>query len=668
MLEEPGSQTRLPENTGEVAPWIEITPNPVSVNARFTLEILLPNASFGELRLEPEFPPEVRVVRGPSVVSWGRQRSGEFGPGLLVAYSLRVDEAGRFPVGPFPIALSSGEWWVEATLLEVGVPTSDGLVFPLEVEWVATVDPPTIYMGETLPLTLMVTSQREISLFSPPGVKPPSSGIFEAAEGVAEIYSTTIGGVTLYDLPVASFIFTPTEIGQVHMDRSRVVGGAASGRADALSITVIPSPDEIASTGAIGRFSLTGESTQVEAGGEGEYHYSVILSGEGNLNYLRIPDVVVSGGDILAVSERQDYSPTKLGFEGERRREFTLAAGDGETMRVVVPPFPYLSTENDEVITIGNFVDILEIGLVQEEDELSNDTVPGIGDSREPVLGWLNYREKPLLWLLLLPGCLVFLIVRYGPRLGRFLIGGGLLVALSLLAPANLWSDTPGQMLKMVEESIQEDEPLEATLAILHTVPEADRNSRWYGATGFLYGEHRQWDESIWNLQTAVAKNPGSRVYRVWLQRMEKLGGIRNPHPPPVRLGMEVFFLLLLIGVNGAGIATLFVHLRRGRYASVVLIMFILLTVVATSFLGVIEVERGHTYGVVMGGEEDEVPYLRKIPWEGAEEWILLVPGTTVVILDSLGGFCLVRNGSATTGWVYASQIRGVPEISEFAR
>ena len=646
---------------------MELSPNPVGVGDNIVLVIELPAESVSDVDFDAvEFPRAVQVWRGPYLRPFTEMSSsGEPVPYVRITYTLRALQAGRIFMEPLLFQAGGKDLSTDSVLLEVGTYSSRRLVFPLELEWKSPSD--FIYLGEAVPLTLTLLRQKEIGLIDSFSVTPPGSGFLEGAPGLESITAYALAGVPLYDIPVASYIYTPAQTGKVVIAGAAVQREGLTGRSDRIEFDVMALPAEVAATGAVGQFALSGTTDAGELRTGMTFRYSLTLSGTGNLNYLKIPELVVEGGKLLSLETDASYTPSTGGYTGKVVQRHTIEVTDSSRLIIRQPPFPYVEkkTGRIRILPVQNRVfSVLPAPEAEEDPERASSRAPLYLSGRSP-LSFFDYGRKPLLWLLLLPGPAVLAIFAVFRKPRKPSITLGLML---FFLPFNLHGGEGGGwavQIGEVEQLLHADD-IDGARAKLGEMPhDPYEAASWHFARAALESQGNNHAEAVWHLRSALINRPMNGQIRAQLDIVESYAQVGDAYPPPAALDGRLYFLLLILMVNAAAVTGIFI-MRKPRSGVIILfILFLAGSAGMAALMGAAEVGLSRSFGVVVPADPEVAACLKRVPREEAQEWFPLRPGTTLLLREKVGDYYLAENGALVTGWIHQDQIRKVGHRDE---
>ena len=641
---------------------MDLSPNPVGVGDNISLVVELPAETVSDVVLdEVAFPRGIQIWRGPYLRPFTTlSSSGDPVSQVRITYTLRSLRAGRILMEPLLFKAGEREFPTDPVLLEVGNYSNRRLVFPLELEWQSSSD--FIYRGEAVALTLTLLRQKEIGLIDGFSVAPPGSGFLEGAPGIKSITAYALAGVPLYDIPVASYIYTPATVGKVVIAGGTVERDGLTGRSDRIELDVMPLPPEVDPTGAVGQFELVGTTDAEELRTGMTFRFSLILSGTGNLNYLKIPELLVEGGKVISMETDAGYTPSSAGYAGQVIQHYTLEVTDSNRLAIRQPAFPFVEkrTGRIKVLPARNRVFSILPALEIEGPVDNTSSGPDIYLQGSSLLSFFDYGRNPLLWLFLLPGPLalaLFALFRK-PRSRRITLG-----LMLFLLSFNLHGDDGDSWAVHIEkaEQLLQADDIRGARAELGVMPgDPYEAAAWHFASAALASRENNHAEAVWHLRSALMDRPMSSRIREQLKLTESSALVGDAYPPPLPLDRRLFFLLLLLMVNAAAVTGIFIMLKPRSGRVILFILFLAGSAGMASLMGVAEISLSRSYGVVMPDIPEDTVYLKRVPREEAQEWFLLKSGTTLLLREKVGDYYLTENGALVTGWIHQDQVKKV--------
>jgi hypothetical protein len=645
-----------------------IEPNPVGRGDRFGILILMdyPNPEGLTVR-EPQLPEGLEIRGGPSLRPATYDSADGLRKAVSIGYTLRGNVTGRTAVGSFEIESAEGEIVkTPERLVSIGLYRNRRLYIPLEVEWVGV--PDRAYVGQAIPVIVGLQRQTSISGIDRVAIERPGNGVFAEAAGVGDIESTTVGDATLFNLPAAAYIWTPATSGRATLPSCSVTVGDLTGWSPEERVAVMPLPDQVVSTGAVGWFDFRAsvDTTSVMRGEE------VILflriEGRGNLNYLQVPDPRIDTAVQTSRDEISDFQPSMYGYTGSRFIEYRYLPDEtAAEIFIDVPDFSWVQPNTEEVHRTAG--DVFRVGI-RAEGEIEEDSdvreFPFEPESVEELTGVLlsyRYRDREnLLWLI--PGFLFFLVFLILPK-----------QVLPLLFLVLLFGGIPFVDRAGPTGPIQADPEVEPSSETYATdLVRLGRNHYDAGEfaeaadayalaarvkpdlPGLLYNEslalYRSGDVSgaVTQVWKALVQVPGRMKYRRLLKWIESEEGLHRQLPPPFRLHPEIPYWAGIVLLNALFVvATL--HRRSPKGITLILLISIsaLVLLAATGFT-ITGLSRNRAVAVVVS--EESGTEVKRIPKETTDEWFRFPAGQTLYVKGKSGRLFLVKTADGLLGWV----------------
>lgn len=625
----------------------ELSPNPVGRDGRFTLTIILDRDTTEGVSLElPDLPPGVRLYRGPSIAPiWEQLENGAYVRKVRINTTFTAVAAGKTILGGFLLRVEDEETLTGHHLVRAGLWQNRSLVIPYEPQWVVPDKP--VYTGQAVPVVLTVRNMEEVTLFDRVVVDQPSGAMFERIRGIGTIESRTVGDITLYDIPVAGFMLTPSGSGSVVLPEAVVGTEEVTGRADSLRLEVLSLPEDVKSTGAVGSFTYSAALQEGETLEGRELELNLRLAGTGNLNYLEIPDPAVEGLTLVSKNDLGNFQPGAAGYSGSREITYLyLPEGPGQAV-IKTADIRVLNPETGRVGTLRGRIFTLSVAAAPAAAaEVAGPTVfpfEPVHTGRSRIFSGAGLSFHPWWYTALLPGPLLFLLILVIRKIPR-----GTFLALLLILSGCAYEPNLLEELSPAAEACEAgryDEAAEVYRRVLRQYPDEAVEVYNYAICSYHSGEIM---EALQAARHAVYQAPlffRARNMLKWIEEEHDLPGGVTPLPP---YHPDIFFLLLVVSINGSALFALFRLFRKRGMYMILLILCLFLSIPAGIALWYSSAERNRPSGIVY--REDI--HLLKIPSESAAPWVALQPGTAVQVLQKAGTYILVRSGKGVEGWI----------------
>lgn len=630
---------------------VEISPDRIIVGQRFDLTIFGDFPSYRSVHIKaPVLPDGISLAGGPyksaQTIRVGDISEPKYIKKTRVYYKFKVNRPGIFVLNSF--VLSDGKTTLETEPITFPAVSYDerDFKYPVFASWKAL--PEEVMVGETFPLILEMENLETLTFPDNVKMTPPSGGMFERVNSLGEITVKEIGEDEVYVAPIDSWLYTPTSPGRLAIPVATVEMGNIKRQTSHKTLTVVETPPEISKTGAIGSFKLT---TQWENGPVTRGKVSLLrirVEGEGNLNYLIMPEPVFSGLTIIDKEEKSDFSPGLRGYSGYREDVYKISAGEETEVSVQFPVWswfdPSSGTINQDQPEPENFT--ME-KPTEETPSLSFREEFTLLSIQEIVKERRSFYNIPFYYLLILPGLfsIVVALVRnhYDSRLSVISV-----VLLFFLSSATVVPDPLPGKLEKAEELLSTGKKEEARQVYAGLTVEYRHNSALFYNLALLEYDLSNKGESIYNLRKALTLKPGKSLYLSALSSLENAMGLERQVRASTGLSPDLFFLIFLILFNsGAFVISLNIR-KRKMELTILIIMIFFLSVLSLSIVLYSDWISRSPMAVVSTEERE----LKKVPGELGGSWLTLQEGTAVSLLSRSGNSWLIRTGYGLEGWL----------------
>ncbi|OQY37830.1 MAG: hypothetical protein B6229_07525 [Spirochaetaceae bacterium 4572_7] len=210
---------------------LEILPEQPTVGRVITLKIITDIPQDSDIQVDDlELPYDIKEIAGPVVRTYRVLEDRRYKRYYQVTWALRVDKSGIYSIPKFNVVVNGKDNELEFPTLIVLNNDERFNNYPINVEWNRSVKKE-IYVGESIPLILEAYNLEEIYFPDRKVHIYPEKG---------EVAEETVAGIDLYRVPMASWIYTPLEVGNVYIPPVRVEINGLIRFTEALDITVLP--------------------------------------------------------------------------------------------------------------------------------------------------------------------------------------------------------------------------------------------------------------------------------------------------------------------------------------------------------------------------------------------------------------------------------------------
>lgn len=621
----------------------ELTERSLAVGERFAYVVTIEHEEPADVEIEAPAFPGVRLIEGPSVRPISTLSGGDRERAVEVRFVYQAVTAGRYVLPEVPVLVAGQPYLTEPRLLEIGEARNRSLV-PFLARWTGATEP--LVAGEARVYTLEIYNATEFLYPSSISVGTPGNAIFEEVQGLGSIERSVVDDVTLYAIPVAVFMVTPSQAGTVRLPEARVATDLFAATAGSLTLPVTALPAAAEASGAVGRFTYEAAADAESVLRTGTLALTVRIAGTGNLHLVTPPEPTVEGMRVERTRMESSLLPTPDGYEGWVERRYTLRPdGTGEAS-IAIAPFAWYDPSSDRVVREpGRTVrpEVIEtsepIAATGADVDLRLLTAEEIGALERRV--W--YRDAVAYgWLV--PGVLVLIAVRIFRRSRA--VPMLVLAVASLLFVDATSADLPWEVIELGMRRSEEGN-LPAAISAFERAARSVPDSPGVNYNlAVLYFRAGDVPRSLFAAREAIRLAPLADEPRVLLETVEFSAGIERSVPPPHLVHPDLFFLLLALLVNAFFIGAALIRSPRG-WSVIVGILLVVLIAGAGAGLATSALRHGQQVAVV----RDDVT-LRRIPGSASDGWLPIQQGAAVRVVARNGNSLLVRTVLGLDGWL----------------
>ncbi len=625
-------------------------------NQRFTLKILTPYP--GKLSVsikDPDWPEGIQKVSGPyTAQSTIQKEDGTFGTVVQVIYTLRSQGAGIYRIPPLTVlprtggdpdtALEYGPLSTRELYIPVLQNDERHLKYPLQLSWENL--PEEIYTGQSVPLVLIMNNLEEIDLPESVSLPSPGGAILEEAEGLGDIGFTGLEDATLFNVPMKAWILTPSREGLLTLPSASVSISGVTRTTGRTTIKVLPLPDQVQSSGAVGDFSIDYSLSETSVSPGTSVILTIRIEGTGNLNLLNMPEPVIPSGLSYSVKENLLYAPSSSGYKGAREMVYTFRPETLDRYEILIPSYSYFNPAAGRIETRGESryeFEVTSLLAGQEDSGRGSFTLMELSDSRA-ARGWAMY-TTPLLYLALLPGVLFLMMVLVLKKLNPALLSALLLSSVFL---SSSMAETEGEPWIRDAQALFDQSSYNEALALYE-----EHSESWNGNGTFLYNrgvlEYLSGSEAegLADLRRAQKRLPMDKRIQQTILQMEEIMKLKNQHNQVLFFHPDLLFLLLVLVFNLSMIALGYSIVQNRPLPIILFVLFFSLSLAAGGELLRTAWLLDRPLAVIR-----EECVVKKIPEEIGSDWLKIDAGTTVSFIQQERDFSLVTTSFGLEGWV----------------
>ena len=622
----------------------ELSEQSIAVGERVSLLITIDHEEPADVDVPTLSLPGVRVVEGPTIrpvsilTTTGRDRAVE------VRFVLEATDAGRYVLPPTEVRVAGQSYLTTPRLLTIGELRNRSSV-PFLARWVGSDRSP--FVGEAGVYALEVYNVTDYLYPSSVSLGSAQNAIFEEIQGLGSIEQYTVDGVTLYAIPVAVFMVTPSEPGTMRLPEAEIVVESLRAVAAPRSIEVRELPPAVEQSGAVGAFVYTVQLEPMTFPRAETAQLRIRVSGSGNLHFLAIPEPEFTGFVIEREEYRSSFVPAERGYQGVTERVLTLRPTGTDGHTISAPDLVYLNPDRDRVLRMSARTLTPTIVETNQPVDASGEelTIELLDRSEIASMERRIWYDDPVAYGGLVPGLLVLVASRIWKRrhvTAVVFIACATLLLTDAYSDRLPWTD--------IDRGLRSHDAGDITGAVsafetaFRAVPDSPGVNHNLAVLYFQTGDVPR---SVLAAREAIRLAPFSRRSRELLDTVEQWAGINQTVPPPHLVHPDLFFLVLAVLVNAlfVGIALT----RRRRRARSVIAAGLVILLVSGALAGLVVTAVGHErrLGVVL----DDVT-LRRIPGSNAAGWLPVQSGAAVRVLARHRDSLLVQTVLGLEGWV----------------
>ena len=607
--------------------------------------------------IRPELPPGLAWWGLPRPRQWfvpapdGRRASL-----VEVNAVIRVSREGIYTIPPIRIRSGDSELITDPVEI-IGLRGDEAhLPYPVSTRWRPPI-PPVVWQGQAVPIVLEAVNLTSLALSESTVFTAAPQGLLEEAPELGEIITRPHRNDILYDVPMGSWVWTPGDAGTRSFPGTRISVNGLTRTAPEFTIRVKPLPEAVASSGAVGIFTL---ALRID---EGPYRVGEVISlrirveGEGSMSTLKPPEPRLSGAELVNRGSSSSYRAGPLGYKGwrEERRDFRIERAG--PLELTIPEWPWLEPGEEPVIRRSA---VTPPAIIAEAAAPS--TEPGLA---EHLLGERIFRRRasvlyprrPLLHIVGLPGLIVFAILILTRHFARLLgTSSAVLLLLTCEAPidtAHLRTAARAKTAALNGDWLLAEELLTPLIADYPNLPGLLHD------LALIRAETKQPDRSVLLIRRALHLRPGNPGFTASLRAIENHLELTDQIPVPLSRPPMPVFILWWAALNLLPLtAARFLHRRDGRNTILLICALILVPAAGGALL-----YTRHRWQSPTGIVTAAASPLKKIPGSPAGDWIQLPPGSAVSLTAVQENDALVLTGYGLLGWLPISSLALVNEI-----
>lgn len=209
--------------------------------------------------------------------------------------------------------------------------------------------PLSLYQGQAFGLVLETLNLADLMPVDTQNLPPIANTIIENAPGFGSIIEHIFQNRTLYNVPVMAWIIASGHGSSIVLPSMIMKAGNETIASPSVTIDVLPLPQEVKDSGAVGSFTLSSEISETEVIEDSPIQLKLRLEGEGNFHILKLPQLMTSDNfEIVEETENRVLLPSKKGYSGyiEQIYQIKPSIPDSGISFIAVPEFVFWNPES----------------------------------------------------------------------------------------------------------------------------------------------------------------------------------------------------------------------------------------------------------------------------------------------------------------------------------
>ena len=631
---------------------MEISPNTLItgriITLKFETDILITeDISVSNIIL----PNDLNLISGPVIRPYYKRVDGRSLRFHQITWAVKSNASGVFNLSPLELAYNNEIF--EIKIPEIRVYNSDEIYnnYPLIVEWNKDIQQE-IYVGESLPLVVEAYNLEEINFPEKVVSTKPRKGEIIEVSGLGDINPEKVGESDLYRVPVASWIYTPFEAGNVVIPAVRVDMNGLTRYTDSLLIKVLPLP-EVNATGGVGEFIISTELSNTQVTPADVFHYKVRITGQGNLPYIKFPNLDYTGLILIDKNETESIDSSDNGFLGWKEIDFSFQAIDSGVKEISLSDVSWIDHNGNEIFYNGNIthINVVSVKVIEE------DILPFLSFMRttDIISSYNRFMYKnPYMWSLLGISFFILIVTTIFKSFKLSKEKKGLLITvaiMSLFFTSSIFVkgfEYQGNLV-MADNYIDSGNFEDALLIYDDLTSKLPYNYGLFINKSILWDKLGNISRAVYNIRIAERISPDNKKIndiKNYLSdseesRQKQAKTSNNFNPDYIFFVLVLFFNLMILALY-----KLFSKKNITVYS--LLFIAILFTTLSSVLLILVDVKNGVNAGVIISGGAE----LTKVPNEQALKWIDLGEGNCVYIRSEWEDKFLIETEYGLQGWV----------------
>ncbi|NOY08800.1 MAG: hypothetical protein GXP33_08150 [Spirochaetes bacterium] len=633
---------------------LKVYPQGPAVDQEFKVEIYLYGNFFSDVVVLPPDRLGVFTITGGPYVRPDVSRNG-----IIITFTLKSRRKGKHLLRSFTVksgqaVIKTKPEWITITGIKP------------KVMW--RIPKRNVYIGETIPVSLEFSVWNTLEIPGSVKVRTPAHSWFEEFNSGSKIKADKTNGTQHFIVPLKNYLITPIRTGFLKLLPARVLlNNNKSLYSNSVTLRVVPLPRAVKKSGAVGDFNMKYSLNTEQITSGDRLTVKITLSGRGNLNYLNLPVPVIDGKVLKNPVKEENFSAAADGYNGYISRTYEIRKKNPGSYKCIIPDFYYIDSKSGRVKKIKSH--ILKFTVVKEKQSAAASVkireqkwVLRDINSAAGMAGMADVKiyKIPWVYLLFLPGpvfLLFFMIIRrIADRNTGWKIPFVLVLSVLLLNGAvhkNGNTEAGNGSISRGINFYNNSDYTKALDEFLSVDPEHVSSTALFFDIAACYNQLDDYVKAIHYLRKVLKLNPSDYTARKYLKGLELKNALDNQITPSVFPDPNYLFILIIVIFN-VFFLFLIVYLRKKDIRIVLLLIMLSVFLFICAGFFAYSVHYLHKKTGIIAAEKSE---LKKIPENIARPWIHLKNGTAVEVLETAGGYRLIRTGDGILGWVVSGTV-----------
>ncbi|MCK5736777.1 MAG: BatD family protein, partial [Spirochaetaceae bacterium] len=414
---------------------------------------------------------------------------------------------------------------------------------------------------QAVPIVLEARNLVSLALADSVVLNSAPEGLLEDTHGFGDILTRPHKNDILYDVPMASWIWTIGEPGKFIFPGVKLSVAGLNRTVSSFPVKVLPLPEELLSSGAVGHFNLSVEWNDTEYRVGDIVSIRVKAEGSGNLNVLNLPVPELSSASLVSQGSTSSFVPGFDGYQGWRIERYDFQIEKTGSLQLNVPDWKWLEPEGSGRIRKQSTETeyLYSVEALEDKGKIDADMLLGsdLFRYRRADFHWRNQY-----WFLLaFPGFITLLTIFIVRRPGARGLAAMLVLPL-LFSASNISVQDAGRASAAAEMAMAGD--WDSARAGYHelfeNVGEIPGLLNDIAVVEMVAGNP---DKAVSMIRRALVLRPGSARLSETQSYIEERFGLSDQESVSMKLPPSLFFIIWLVFINAFFASLTWLMFRR---------------------------------------------------------------------------------------------------------